>query len=72
MFGAFMGAAGGGGMSASSSASASQETANNISSGGINVGGLTMGNKSFFETDVAKVAAVGGVLVIGLFLLRKK
>lgn len=71
MLGALMGAAGGGG-GMSASASASQETSNNISSGSISVGGLNMGTKSFFETDVAKVAAVGGVLILGLYFLGKK
>lgn len=63
---------GAGGMSASSSASASQETANNISSGTINVGGLTMGGKSFFDSDVIKVAAIGSVLLVGILYLKKK
>lgn len=72
MLGALVGMASGGGMSASSSASASQENQTSVSSGGIHVGGLTMGGKSFFDSDLVKVVAIGSVLLVGLVYLKKK
>lgn len=71
MLGALTSLTGGGGMSASSSASASQETANNISSGTINVGGLNMAPK---QTIDSSVLMLGGLVLLGglAFVLAKK
>jgi hypothetical protein len=67
MLGAMMG----GGMSASSGASASQDSANNVSSGTISVGGLNMGAKSFLDSDGAKIA-IGGAVLLGVFYMLSK
>lgn len=72
MLGALTSLTGGGGMSASSSASASQETANNISSGTITVGGLNMAPKSAIDSDFIVKGAVVAALVFGGFYMWKK
>jgi len=64
---------GGGGMSASSSSSNEQKSSNEISSGTISVGGLTMMPKSsgFSSDNIVKGVAVVGV-GLGLFIAAKK
>ena len=65
MLGALTSLTGGGGMSASSSATASQESANQISSGTITVGGLNMAPKqSGFSSDL--IIKGGAAVAIGL------
>lgn len=63
MFGALTSLTGGGGMSASSSAA--QTASNDISTGAISVGGLTMGQPSNNQTPLY----VGGAVVLGLGLM---
>lgn len=72
MLGQLAGLSSGGGMSASSGASASQENQTSVSSGGIHVGGLTMGGKSFFDSDMVKVAVIGAVVLVGIVYLKNK
>lgn len=72
MLGALTSLTGGGGMSASSSASASQETANNISSGTITVGGLNMAPKQLIDSDlIVKGGLIAGGVLLFMFALKK-
>jgi hypothetical protein len=72
MLGALMGGAGGG-MSASSSASSSLDSTNSIGmGGGMSVGGLNMGSRSMFDSDAMKIAVIGGLVIAGIYFLKKK
>lgn len=61
---------GGGGMSASSSANATNDTNNNVSTGTISIGGLTMGSKS--DSDQMKLLIVGAVVLGGIWMVTRK
>jgi hypothetical protein len=69
--GALMGAAGGG-MSASSSSSSGLDSGNNISSGAMNIGGLTMGSSGGIDSDLIVKGAVIAALVLGGIFVWKK
>lgn len=60
-------------MSASSSAASGLDSTNSIGmGGGMSVGGLNLGSRSMFDSDAVKVAVVGGLVLAGIYLIRKK
>ena len=70
--GALASLAGGGGASASSSSSNEQKSSNDISTGTITVGGLTLNPKSSFDSDlILKGGAVVGLGLAALWAFGK-
>lgn len=69
MIGAAMGAMGGG-LSASSGASASQQTNNDAGFGAFTIGGVNLGKSG--KDENLQLAIVGGLVLVGFLLLRRK